>query len=74
MSPTHKRGLSGADDARISNANGASDAKKARQEPDIETLTRENEDLKTRLNEAYAFIEKKHLVHGKELRVSFRTI
>lgn len=60
--------MSGADDALVSDRNGASDAKKARQDSDIETLTRENEDLKTRLDEAYAFIEKKNLVHGKELK------
>jgi hypothetical protein len=62
MPSEHKRTLSS------TNASDASSdtAKKARQETtlDIETLTRENADLKARLTETYAFIIEKKLVPG----------
>jgi hypothetical protein len=66
MPLTHKRNVSGAEYTLIPGATCPGDLKKARQETDGETMTREVDDLKTRLAEAYEFIEKRNLVHGKQ--------
>jgi hypothetical protein len=60
---TRKRVLSEVENAAASGgAKGG--AKKQRHETDVEVLTQENAELKSRLAEAYAFILKKNLVHG----------
>jgi hypothetical protein len=63
MPSIHKRVLSEAGNATVSGG-AVKGAKKQRHGTDIEILTRENAELKSRLAEAYAFIEKKNLVHG----------